>query len=118
MKHYDLHTVCHLGGLNHSLPPVALRVIEVGEASIRGVGNGWGLRRCRVKHKNRWGPSGNDLTFTHKPELLVLPEDPIHRGDLVQGQKSAPHDGRSGRSVMLTIQIATEPGDPQHNLSQ
>ena len=58
------------------------------------------------------------LTFTHKPELLVLPEDPIHRGDLVQGQKSAPHDGRSGRSVMLTIQIATEPGDPQHNLSQ
>ena len=40
MKHYDLHTVCHLGGINHSLPLAALRVIEVGEAPVRSVGNG------------------------------------------------------------------------------
>ncbi|MBN3762493.1 hypothetical protein [Burkholderia sp. Ac-20365] len=40
MKHYDLHTVCHLGGANYSLPLAALWVIEVGEALIQCVGNG------------------------------------------------------------------------------
>ncbi len=40
MKHYDLHTVCHLGGANHALPQAALRVIEAGEALIESVGNG------------------------------------------------------------------------------
>ena len=60
MKHYDLHTVCHLGGRNHSLPPTVLRVIEVGEALIQGAGNGRGLRSCRVKERTRWGPSGGN----------------------------------------------------------
>jgi len=41
VKHYDLHTVCHLDGRNHSLPLAALRVIEVGEAPVRSVGNGY-----------------------------------------------------------------------------
>src|SRR5476649_519647 len=58
------------------------------------------------------------LTFTHKIESFVLPEDPIHRCDLVQSKKATPHDGRSRRSVILAIQIAAEPGDPQHNLRQ
>ena len=40
MKHYDLHTVCHLGGRNQSLPLAALRVIDVGEAPVRSAGNG------------------------------------------------------------------------------
>ena len=40
MKHYDLHTVCHLGGANHSLPLDALRVIEAGEALIRALATG------------------------------------------------------------------------------
>ncbi|WP_336598686.1 hypothetical protein [Paraburkholderia bengalensis] len=40
MKRYDLHTVCHLGGANHSLPLAALRVIEAGEALIESIGNG------------------------------------------------------------------------------
>ncbi|WP_277403056.1 hypothetical protein [Burkholderia sp. Ac-20365] len=40
MKHYDLHTVCHLGGANHSLPLAALWVIEVGGALNKSVGNG------------------------------------------------------------------------------
>jgi len=40
MEYYDLHTVCHLCGRNHSLPLAALRVTEVGEALIHGVGNG------------------------------------------------------------------------------
>ena len=40
MKHYDLHTVCHLGGINHSLPLAALRVIEVGEALIKALATG------------------------------------------------------------------------------
>ncbi|CAG9265853.1 hypothetical protein PCAR4_630057 [Paraburkholderia caribensis] len=40
------------------LPLAALRVIEAGEALIRGVGNERELRSRRVKDKNRWGPSG------------------------------------------------------------
>ncbi|WP_205811206.1 hypothetical protein [Burkholderia sp. Ac-20365] len=39
MKYYNLHTVCHLGGTNHSLPFAALRVPEVGEAFIQSVGD-------------------------------------------------------------------------------
>ena len=41
MKHYALHTVCHLGGRNRSLPLAALRVIEAVEASSQSVGNGY-----------------------------------------------------------------------------
>jgi hypothetical protein len=60
VKSHDLHTVCHLGGTNHSLPLFALRVIEAGEALIRSVGNERELRGCRVKDKNSWGPSDNN----------------------------------------------------------
>ena len=40
MEYYDLHTVCHLGGINDSLALAALRVIEAGEALSRSAGNG------------------------------------------------------------------------------
>jgi len=66
VKHYDLHTVCHLGGRSHSLALAALRLSEAGEALIRSVGNGRGLRSCRVRDKTRWGPSGRNLKITHK----------------------------------------------------
>ena len=58
MEHYDLHTVCHLGGINHSLPLAALRVSEVGEALIQSVGNGHCMAERRVKWRNCRGPSG------------------------------------------------------------
>jgi hypothetical protein len=35
----NLHTVCHLGGRNRSLPLALVRACEVGEAFIRSVGN-------------------------------------------------------------------------------
>ena len=59
MEHYDLHTVCHLGGRNHSLPLAALRVIEAGEALIKSVGNGQRLVRCRVQDGAVGGPQAN-----------------------------------------------------------
>ena len=40
MRCYDLHTVCHVGGRDHSLPLAVLRVIGAGEALSRSVGNG------------------------------------------------------------------------------
>jgi hypothetical protein len=48
--------VCHLGGTHHSLPLAALRVIEAGEALIRGVGNERELRSCHVKRGDVGGP--------------------------------------------------------------
>jgi hypothetical protein len=50
--------------------------------------------------------------------IIRFAEDPIHLGDFVQGKKSTPHDGRSRRTIMLASEIAAEPGDPQHDLSQ
>ena len=35
----NLHTVCHLGGRNHSLPLATAEVIEAGEAVDKGDGN-------------------------------------------------------------------------------
>ena len=64
MRHYDLHTVCHLGGRNHSLTLAALRVIEVGEAPIRSVGNGAVTERlpCEVEDPlgalRQWSKTG------------------------------------------------------------
>ena len=72
MEHYDLHTVCHLGGRNHSLPCAALQVIEVGEAIVRSVGNGRGLRGCRLKWRTRWGPSGGGQARAVLARFLCL----------------------------------------------
>ena len=57
---YGLHTVCHLGGANHSLPLALVRVFEVGEAIIRSVGDEREQKCCRVKRKTLWGPSGKN----------------------------------------------------------
>jgi hypothetical protein len=54
----NLHTVCHLSGINHSLPLALVRVFEVGEAIIRSVGNEREQKCCRMKCKTLWGPSG------------------------------------------------------------
>ena len=45
----NLHTVCHLGGANDSLPLAAVEVIGVGEAVDQGVGNGDRLAPGRAK---------------------------------------------------------------------
>ena len=45
----NLHTVCHLGGANHSLPLAAVEVIEAGEAVDKGVGNEDRIARGRAK---------------------------------------------------------------------
>jgi hypothetical protein len=63
-------------------------------------------------------PPFSELTFTHKSDSFVLPEDPIHLSDFVQGKKATPHDGWSGWTVMLATQVSAEPRDPQHDLSQ
>ncbi|MDB5788443.1 MAG: hypothetical protein JWQ50_8358, partial [Caballeronia mineralivorans] len=34
-------------------------------------------------------------------ESFVLPEDAIHLGDFVQGEKAAPYNGWPGRTIML-----------------
>jgi len=57
---YGLHTVCHLGGRNHSLTLARARVFEAGEALIYSVGNAREQRRCRAKHKTSRGPSGKN----------------------------------------------------------
>jgi len=43
-----LHTVCHLGGNSQSLPLARVWVSEVGEVSVRSVGNEHQPGRCRV----------------------------------------------------------------------
>ncbi|BCF98343.1 hypothetical protein PPGU19_029120 [Paraburkholderia sp. PGU19] len=58
MRGDNLHTVCHLGGRNHSLPLALVRVFEAGEAVIRSVGNEREQKCCRVKRETLWGPSG------------------------------------------------------------
>ena len=59
----SLHTVCHLGGTNHSLPLARAWECEAGEALIQSVGNARQQRRCRVKHKTGWGPSGKHKSW-------------------------------------------------------
>ncbi|TXC87320.1 hypothetical protein FRZ40_06900 [Paraburkholderia azotifigens] len=56
MRRDNLHTVCHLGGADDSLPRAALRVIEVGDAPANGAGNMRGKMSCRVECGTRWGP--------------------------------------------------------------
>ncbi|CAG9242080.1 hypothetical protein PCAR4_1130060 [Paraburkholderia caribensis] len=56
MPYDNLHTVCHLGGTNHSLPLALVRVSEAGAASFKSVGNAREQRRCRVKRGDVGGP--------------------------------------------------------------
>ena len=55
MEYYDLHTVCHLGGRNHSLALAALRVLEVGEARVQSAGNGRGLEKLPCEAEDPLG---------------------------------------------------------------
>ena len=36
---------------------------EVGEAPVQSVGNAGKQKRCRVKHKTIWGPSGKNKNW-------------------------------------------------------
>ena len=67
MRCDNLHTVCHLGGSNQSLPLALVRVFEVGEACIQSVGNERKQRSCRVKCGTGCGPSGKKKCWRCEP---------------------------------------------------
>ncbi|BCF91996.1 hypothetical protein PPGU16_50630 [Paraburkholderia largidicola] len=56
MRRDNLHTVCHLGGIDHSLPLALVRESDAGDEHIHSVGNGHQPRHCRVKHGDVGGP--------------------------------------------------------------
>jgi hypothetical protein len=52
----NLHTVCHLGGMYHSLPLARVRVFEAGEAFIRSAGKEHRRVHWCVKDGDAGGP--------------------------------------------------------------
>ena len=71
MKHYDLHTVCHLGGRNQSLPLVALRVLEVGEAPVEALATGTEWQNAVWSGRTAGGPQAGTRAGGVSPLSLL-----------------------------------------------